>query len=267
MLNARYRELLQKSNPPFLYAYNYDGRFIGPKQAYNLGAAVKENSILDGFEAMVTEAFRVKKHGFTATELERQKIQDVREMESAFNERDKTESRRFIDEYIRNFLHHEPIPGIEVELALYKQFLPGITLDEVNNQTQERMGEGNRVITVSAPQKDSVKVPTEAEMLSVMNKVSTEQLDPYIDKVSAKPMVSHLPVPGKVVEEKKIASLGVTEWKLSNGARVVLKPTDFKNDEMLFSAHSNGGTSLVDDENYLSAEFTSHYYRAILWRW
>ena len=257
MLNERYSELLQKSNPPFIYAYNYDERFIGPKQAYNLGAAVKENSILDGFEAMVTEAYRVKQHGFTVTELERQKIQTLREIEKAFKERDKTESRPFIDEYIRNFLDNEPIPGIEVEFALYKQFLPSITLEEVNKQIQEHMTDGNRVITVSAPQKDGVRVPTETEILSIMNKVSTERLDPYIDKVNDEPLVSKLPLPGKVVEEKKIVSLGVTEWKLSNGAKVILKPTDFKNDEILFSAYSPGGTSLVSDKDYLSAAFAS----------
>ena len=173
MLNARYNELVQKPNPPFIYAYNYDGRFIGPKQVYNLSAGVKENSILGGFEALVTEVFRVKQHGFTETELERQKIQMLRGMEKAFKERDKTESRPFIDEYIRNFLNHEPIPGIEVELALYKQFLPGITLQEVDTQIRDQITEGNRVITVSAPQKDSVKVPTEAEVLSIMDKVST----------------------------------------------------------------------------------------------
>ena len=257
MLNERYQELLQKPNPPFIYAYNYDGQFIGPKQAYNLSAGVKENSILDGLEAMVTEAYRVKQHGFTETELERQKIQMLRGMEKAYKERDKTESRPFISEYIRNFLHNEPIPGIEVELALYQQFLPGITLQDVDRQIRKQITEGNRVITVSAPQKDSVKVPTEAEVLAVMNKISAKQLDPYIDKVNTEPLVSHLPAPGKVMEEKKIVSLGVTEWKLSNGARVILKPTDFKNDEILFSAYSVGGTSLVPDKDYISATFAA----------
>jgi zinc protease len=257
MLNERYQELLQKPNPPFIYAYNYDGRFIGPKQAYNLSAGVKENSILDGLEAMVTEAFRVKQHGFTETELERQKIQMLRGMEKAYKERDKTESRPLISEYIRNFLHNEPIPGIEVELAIYQQFLPDITLQDVDRQIREQITEGNRVITVSAPQKDSVKVPTEAEVLAVMNKISKEHLDPYIDKVNTEPLVPLLPAPGKVIEELKITSLGVTEWKLSNGARVILKPTDFKNDEILFSAYSVGGTSLVPDKDYLSATFAT----------
>ena len=257
MLNERFQELLQKANPPFIYAYNYDGRFIGPKQAYNLSAGVKENSILGGLEAMVTEVYRVKQHGFTETELERQKNQMLRGMEKAFKERDKTESRPIISEYIRNFLDNEPIPGIEVELALYRLFLPGITLQDVDKQIREQITEGNRVITVSAPQKDSVKVPTEAEVLALMNKISAEHLDPYIDKVNTEPLVPHLPAPGKVIEEKKIVSLGVTEWKLSNGARVILKPTDFKNDEILFSAYSVGGTSLVSDKDYLSATFAA----------
>jgi zinc protease len=257
MLNDRLSELLQRSNPPFIYAYSSDGRFVGEKQAYELGASVKENSILGGLEAVLTEAFRVKQHGFTATELERQKNENLRRMEKYYKERDKTESRQFIDEYLRNFLERETIPGIEVELKLFKQFLPEITLAEVNKLAKERMTHGNRVITISVPQKESVKVPTEEEVLALINKITTEKFDPYIDKVSSKPLVSQLPSPGKVVDEKKIASLGVTEWILSNGARVVLKPTDFKNDEILFSAFSNGGTSLVADSDYISAAFAT----------
>jgi zinc protease len=257
MLNARLRELLQQSNPPFINSYSGDGRFIGKKQVYYLGASVKENSILSGLEAVVREAFRVKQHGFTLTELERQKAQSLREIEQAYSERDKTESGRIINEYLRNFLINETIPGIEVELKLFKQFIPEITLEEVNKLAEERMIQGNRVITISAPEKESIKVPTEGEVLAVINKATTEKFDPYIDKVSSKPLVSHLPSPGKITEEKKIASLGVTEWTLSNGARVVLKSTDFKNDEILFSAFSNGGTSLVSDTDFISAAFAT----------
>jgi zinc protease len=257
MLNARLRELLQQSNPPFINSYSGDGRFIGEKQVYYLGASVKENSILGGLEVVAREAFRVKQHGFTITELERQKAQSLREMEQAYRERDKTESGHIINEYLRNFLINETIPGIEVELKLFKQFIPEITLEEVNKLAEERMIQGNRVITISAPEKESVKVPTEEEVLAVINRVTMEKFDPYIDKVSSKPLVSHLPLPGKIAEEKKITSLGVTEWILSNGARVVLKPTDFKNDEILFSAFSKGGTSLVPDTDFISAAFAT----------
>jgi zinc protease len=257
MLNARLNELLQSPNPPFIYAYSGDSRFIGEKQAYNLGAGAKENSILGGLEAVLTEAFRVKQHGFTASELERQKSSNLRWIEEAYRERDKTESGQIADEYLRNFLINEPIPGIETELNLYKQYLPDISIEEVNKLAEERMTVGNRVVTISAPKKESVKVPTEAEVLVLIDTISIKQLDPYIDRVNAEPLVTNLPTPGKVIDEKKITSLDVTEWKLSNGARVVLKPTDFKNDEILFSAQSNGGSSLVADKDYLSANFAT----------
>jgi zinc protease len=261
MLNDRLQELLQRPNPPFIYAYSGDGRFIGDKQAYTLGAAVKETSILEGLEAVLKEAFRVKDHGFTATELARQKISFLRWMEQHYNERDKTESRPLIDEYLRNFLIHEPVPGIEEEYRLYKELLPGIALDEIDKLSAERMTAGNRVITISAPQKADVKVPTKAEVLAVVDRASEERLKPYVDRISLEPLVSGLPAPGTMTEEKKIPSLGVTEWKLSNGARVVLKPTDFKNDEILFSAYSNGGTSLAADSDYLSALYATSIVR------
>ncbi len=257
MLNNRLRELTLKSDPPFIYAYNNDGRLSNTKQAYSLGAGLKENAILEGLKAVMTEAYRMKQFGFTTTELERQKIQSMRSMEHAYDERNKTESRTFIDEYLRNYLDDEPIPGIETELKLFKQYLPEITVEEVNKRAIERMTKGNRVITVSLPQKAGVNVPTESEVLAVINKVSEQKLTPYEDKVSSEPLVTHLPTPGKISEERKISSLGVTEWKLSNGMRVVLKPSDFKNDEILFSAYSDGGTSLIPDKDYISAAFST----------
>ena len=174
-----------------------------------------------------------------------------------YNERDKSESRGFADELIRNFLVDEPAPGIATEFAMYKQYMPGITLEEVNNLSDVCLTTGNCVATVSAPQKEGVKVPTEAEVLAVLNSASSKTYQPYLDQVTTKPLVAQLPKSGTIVKEKKIESLNVTEWTLSNGARVVLKPTDFKNDEILFSAHSDGGTSLVADSDYLSAAYGS----------
>ena len=253
MFNKRIQERLQQPNPPFIYGGSGDGPFLGHRQAYTLFVQTKENSILDGFEYLLTEASRVKQFGFTATELEREKTEMLRGYERAVKERDKTESRNYVDEYLRNFLQQEPIPGIVVEYNAVKEFLPGITLDEVNKLADVKMVPGNRVITISAPEKEGVKVPTEAEVLAVVNTVGTKKLEPYVDKVSNEPLIASVPKAGTVVSEKKIESIGVTEWKLSNGARVVLKPTDFKNDEVLFSAYSEGGTSLSADSDYESA--------------
>ena len=257
MLNARLQEKTQQADPPFVFAGSGDSRFVGEKQGYGLSAGVKETAILQGLDAAVTEAFRVKHHGFTSTELDRQKTNRLRFIENAFKEREKTESRNHAAEYIRNFLQNEPIPGIEVEFAIHNQFVPGITLDEVNALASVRLTQGNRIAIVSAPKKETVKVPTDAEVLAVLNGASTKPTEAYVDKVSASPLVAKLPKPGTVAGARTIASLGVTEWKLSNGAIVILKPTDFKNDEILFSAYSKGGTSLSPDNDYISSSWAS----------
>jgi zinc protease len=257
MFNKRLQERMQKPNPPFIYGYGMDMRWLSNAQAYRLMAQVKENSIADGLEYLLTEANRVRQFGFTASELERQKAEQLRSFESMYKERDKTESRRYADEFLRNFLQDELIPGIEVEYNLNKQFLPGVTLEEVNKLAEIRMKPGNQVVAISAPEKEAVKVPSEADIMAVLKNVQTKKLEAYVDNVSTKPLIATPPKPGNVASERKIESLGVTEWKLSNGALVVLKPTDFKNDEILFSAHSNGGTSLASDPDYMSASLAS----------
>ena len=257
MLNKRLQERLQQPNPPFIYGGANDGQFLGHRQSFTLFVQAKENSILDGLDYILTEAYRAKQTGFTATELERQKTEILRQYERMVSEKDKTESRNYADEYIQNFLQEEPIPGIEVEYAIAKQFLPGITLDEVNKLADVKMVHGNRVAVISAPEKESVKIPTEAEVMAVIEAASAKKTEAYVDKVINKPLIATLPKAGKVVSEKTIPSIGLTEWKLSNGALVVLKPTDFKNDEILFSAYSNGGTSLCSDPDYMSASFAS----------
>ena len=175
MFNKRLQERLQQPNPPFIYGGTGDGQFLGHRQSYTLFVQARENSILDGLDYILTEANRVKQSGFTATELERQKTEVLRQYERMVNEKDKTESRNYADEYIRNFLQQEPIPGIEVEYAIAKQFLPGITLDEVNKLADVKMGHGNRVAVISAPEKEGVKIPTEAEVMAVIDAAEREK--------------------------------------------------------------------------------------------
>ena len=252
MLNERISERLQQPNPPFIYGATGDSRFVGKKEAYYIYAGVKENSILGGLEAMLSEVFQAKDHGFTATEVDRAKKDMMRGMEQAYLERTKTESDNYAGEFIRNFLQEEPMPGIESEYSMYRQFLPTITLDEVDRLSGVRITPNNCVVTLSAPKKEGVMIPTEAELLATLKKAESEETTAYVDKVVSEKLVPKMPKAGSILSERILDSIGVTEWKLSNGSLVVLKPTDFKNDEILFSAFSNGGLSLSSDQDYLS---------------
>ena len=253
MLNLRLNELTKQPEPPFIRGYSAKGSLVRTKEVYVLGAMVKDAGIPAGLEALLMEAERAKRFGFTETELERYKASLLRRIEKAYAERDKSESGPFAEEYVRNFLEGEPAPGIEYEAAVYEQFVQGITLEEVNRVADEWISEENRVILVSTPEKAGLDIPKEEELLAIITAVKEKQIAAYEDAVSEEPLLAETPVPGKTVQKKQIKEIGVTELKLSNGVTVVMKPTDFKNDQVLMSAYSPGGNSLASDEDYIAA--------------
>ena len=258
MLSQRLSELTQKPDAPFAFGIASKSGFFGGTEVFNLvGYAVKDNKMEQCLDVLLTEYEKVRKYGFTETELERQKTSTLSSYEKMKNEADKTESRRLADEYIRNYLTDEFIPGIEYEYEFNKKYLPGITLDEVNNFASTLMTEKNRVVTVSMPDKEGLHIPTDDELNNVIILAGTKEIIAYEDKVLDIPLLAEEPKGTSVIEEKYIEEIDVTEWKLGNGVRVVLKPTEFKNDEIMFSSFSLGGSSLVSDENYFSASNAS----------
>ena len=252
MMNNRFYELLNQPEPPFLFGISLHTSLVRVKDIYLLGAYVREDGIIGGLEALLTEAQRVKKFGFTQTELDRTKNQLLNEMEKVFNEKDKTESQAFAAEYSRNFLEEEPVPGIEYEFEATKRLLPGITLKEVNELIDNWMSDEDRVVLINAPEKEDLVIPAEDELLAVLNTIENISIEAYDDQVSDIPLVEKVPEPARIIRERTIEKLNVTEWKLSNGCMIVLKPTDFKNDEIQFYCFSPGGTSLIPNEKYIS---------------
>ena len=254
MINQRLSELTHKQNTPFMYAGVEEGKFIGDLRGTFLIAIPKGDNVLGGFEAMLTEAFRASQNGFTASELERAKKDMMKGIEKSYNERSKNESNNYAAEIMRYFYQGEGMPGIEFELQLYKKFIPEITLADVNQYYSEITKVENTVITLSAPDNDKVKVPTEAELLASFNKMANGKYEAYKDVVITEPLMKEIPAPGKITKEKELKGLDAKEITLSNGAKVVYKKTDFKNDEIIFRAFSYGGTDYASDELYNTAK-------------
>ena len=253
MLNARFAELTQQVDPPIAFGGSGKGAMVRTKGMYQLMAGVAPGGIERGLDTLFTEAARVAQFGFTQTELDRTKANRLRGIQRAYDDRANRRSSGFVSEYTRAYLQGEPFPGLEYEFELYQRFIPEITLDEVNAIGRDWIKDSNRVVVVSAPETEDSVVPSERELLAVIDAAAGKELTAYEDTVSDAPLLPVIPDPGSIVAVSTIDELGITEWTLSNGAKVVLKPTDLRDDEIRFAASSPGGTSLVSDEDYLIA--------------
>lgn len=254
MMNRRLVELTEKENPPFVGAnIQYGNLYARTKNALHGYALVGEKGIESGLKAYLVEVERVKRFGFTDTELNRFKLDLLKRYENAYNERDKTESKQWADEYIRNFLEDEPIPGIEFEYNFVKENIDKIHLETINELAKSLITSDNRVIVINAPEKDEAEVPDEGAILALADEVLSMGIQPYEDKLSGSELLSELPDKGSIISEKVLDELDALDLRLSNGARVILKETDFKNDEVLFSAFSRGGHSVYGDEDHFTA--------------
>ncbi|HEY6552144.1 MAG TPA: pitrilysin family protein, partial [Vicinamibacteria bacterium] len=257
MLNQRLDEITQRPDPPFLWGGSDTGRFVRSAEVTSLAAGVRDGGVERGLEALLAEVERVRRHGFTAGELERAKKEWLLGYEQAERERGKIESTTFAEEFVRAFTYGESVPGIPEEVKMVRRFLPGITLDEVNHLADEWLTDHSRVVLVNAPQKEGVALPAEDRLRAVFAAAAKREVDPYVDRAVSGPLVAQAPKPGAIVGERRIDEIGVTEWRLSNGVRVLLKPTDFKNDEILLTSYSPGGHSLVPDADFPSALFAT----------
>ncbi len=257
LLNNRLDELRRRPEPPFLYAFSGAGSFVRTRDVLSQTAGVPEQGLARGLETLLVEHQRAAKFGFAATELERAKKETLRSFETAFREREKQESEQYVYELSSHFLEGEPAPGIEYEYPLVQKLMPTITLEEVNAVAKQSSGEKNRVILVSAPQKVAGALPGEDALKSMFRAAVSKELEAWVDRVRQEPLVPQPPEPGTLAEEQAYPEIGTTRWKLGNGVVVLLKPTDFKNDQVLLGAFSPGGSSLVADERFVSASFST----------
>jgi zinc protease len=257
MLNDRIGELLQKSNPPFLFGQTNYGGFIGHQDAFTTLAVAKSADLLEAaVKSVVAETERARLFGFTVTELERAKQAALLQIDNAYKERDKTKSVVFVNQYQQNFLNGSAIPGISYEYNFYVDNIGKITLAEVNALASKFISDQNRVVIVEAPDKEKDKLPTEKTLLDWIS-AAGKDLKPYVDNTNDNPLIGQMPVPGKVVSSSTDSMIAVTNLTLSNGIKVILKPTQFKNDQVLINGYSFGGTSLASDVDFTSADLAA----------
>jgi zinc protease len=250
MLDDRLNEITQKPGAPLVGVSTYRGALVRPVDAFYLSAQVPEGGAARGLAALLAEGERAVRHGFTAPELEREKADLLRAYEQMYAEREKETSSGFAAQYTGHYLYGGPLLNTAIEYELHRDLLPGIAVAEVDAVARTALPRQGRTVLISGP--EGAATPTEAELAAVVESVSRAPLEAYAETVSDAPLLARMPTPGRVVETRRTEEIGVTEWRLSNGVRVVMKPTDFKKDEIILSGRSPGGESLLPDSAYLS---------------
>lgn len=247
MLNERFAKAKENPQVPFVEFYAYYGDISKMNDAFQVYLIAKEGREKEAFELLLKEMERVKQHGFVSSELERAKKKLITAIENAYNERDKQQNRSLVEEYTRHFLEAEPIPGIDWEYNYVKKDLDAkISLEQLNLLVQSYISDKNKVVDIAAPEKKEVNIPNKEEVLTLINTVQNASIDAYTEADKKLYLMKRTPKAGRIISEKTDSIFGSTEWTLSNGIRVILKPTDFKNDEINLVCFSAGGTSLVE---------------------
>lgn len=256
MLSARLAEISQLPDAPWLGASSSLGKLTPRYRAYNASAAIGPRGAQPAIAALVQENERARQHGFGVQELERAKKNLMRTYEQAWNERAKSDSGTYAAEYIRNFLQDEAIPGIETEYRYVQNLVPGITQAEMNAYARSTIPQdsGKLVLYTGVNKPDT---PTGPQLLAAVSEAARLPVEPYDEKLLAARLMERPAQPGTITHEEHDKALGLTRLTLSNGVKVILKPTDFLNDQVVLSAARPGGQSLFPDQDILNARFSN----------
>ncbi|OEK06881.1 M16 family metallopeptidase [Roseivirga misakiensis] len=256
MINQRLDELIQSENPPFQYSFSSYGGTLGrDKSAYSMYVGIKDDKFKEGLKAAVDVNEQVRRYGFTQAELERSKALFRNGYERSAREADKSESRRLVGSYVNHFLNGGSLLNPAQRLEYLNTVLPTIKIEELNALVKGWITTTNRTIEINAKAADVDKIPTEEELVSILDNARNDNsITAYTEEKLATSLLETTPKAGSIVSETTDETTGVTEMVLSNGAKLFLKPTDFKNDEVLLNAYSFGGGSLYSPEDLMSAQ-------------
>ena len=254
MANSRLRDIAQRPDAPFLGAgLGYGSIGINPEhEVMALTVSTEDGKLIEGFSAAYAEMEKIRRYGFTESEFERARNNMMSRAEQSYANRNDVENETYVNAYVSHFRDNEPAPDAQTEWQLDSMLINSIPLEAVNNIAQQLIIPTNRVVIVNAPEKEGLTNPTADELVAAMAAIDGTELQAYEENVVKEPLIANIDAlkGSRVVKESVDPTYGTTEWRLKNGIRIIVKPTKFKADQVLFNAQSFGGLSLLDNVDY-----------------
>jgi zinc protease len=250
LMAMRLAELAQQANPPFMGASSGLSRPTPRHKNYVAGVAPGAGGSAPAIAALLAEHQRVREYGFGADELERVRKVMLKQIERGFNERNTTDSSVYASEYLRNFLNGEEIPGIAAEYQLMQELLPGIGLEEINAFARKTIpADSGKLVIYIGGEREGVAPPSGSQLLAEVAAAEHAKVSARETKALAASLMERPSKPGSIVAESEDKALGLTRLTLSNGVKVVLKPTAFHQDQVLLTAERFGGQNLFEEKD------------------
>ncbi|MBA3829203.1 MAG: insulinase family protein [Taibaiella sp.] len=243
MINTRLSDLAQGTNPPFVFSQVYFDDLVQGYESFGAVAVLGKMEASKALDAVAAELLRAKQYGFTASEFDIAKKDMMSGMEKQYKERTTTDSKAYVEEFVRNFLDKEPVPGLQNEYGYYKEMLPSIQLSNLNKLPAKWMPNQNTFTLITAPDKEKAALPDDGMLLSMSAKAFQQSVKPIEEKTIASSLMNAKPVPGMVLSHKDEPDFAATTYTLSNGIKVTIKSTDFKSDEIQVKGIKKGGTN------------------------
>lgn len=262
MLANRFNDILSKPGAPFASAFAFFGGYMmasRTKDAFTVGAVASDGDATAALAAAYREILRAARGGFTESEYTRVKNDYISQWETRYNNRETRENGQLVNAYVRNFLDGDPIPPIDMEYMLAQQLIQAVPLEMINEAMSQLITPDNRVVVAMVPEKEGIQIPTEAGIKAALEAVDAETIEAHKEELRTDPLIPSMPKPGKIKSTKKLAQWDAEEWILSNGVRVIVKPTKLKEDEILFDAYAHNGFSTLDhsfDNDIILSEYT-----------
>lgn len=263
MMNERFNGILQQQDAPFLSARAGIGKLLGNLDAFTGSVSLKPGAMEKGIMAWWTEMERLKKFGFTESELKRAVTNYLASLEQLYRERDKIPSDNYVREYMELFLHGTASPGVAYEYEMHKSLAGALTVNDFGPFVQQYLDGADRDIVIVANDRLRDSLPSQETVAQWLQAAAKAPLTAYTDKKTTRTVLLDQPLAGgAIARDTLLKELGATELTLSNGIRVILKPTTYKKDEIVFNASSPGGLSLVDDADFYSAGIATAFVSA-----
>lgn len=255
MLSKRIQQLSRQSQPPFLQASAGIGSISEGLAGPTVQISFLPGGIERGYIALMTELQRVREQGFTEAEFKLAKTAMGEAQNHRYNQREKISSVTYANQYAQAFLQNTPYPNEAYINKLVRVQLEQLQLSDIDQLIGSFFDTPDQDLIILAPTDGKEALPTEADLKAWNKKVEKSKIEKYKESTAAGELPQPAAKAGTVVETKPLTDIGAFEYTLSNGAKVILKPTTNKDDKILINAFSAGGLSLYGQSDYDAAAF------------